>query len=386
VKIRLFRRARPVILVASVACTAAGIAIAAQIGWFLYTSSAHGAALIRHVHGAIAAADRATCQGRIGRAGGSSAASPAHRHPAADTTVDRNAGPQGLLVAPALGLVAPVEEGTSDSVLNNAVGHVPASAWPGHLGTAVFTAHNVTWFSRINHLARQDEIRYVTACRTYTYRVTSHQVVAAGSAVYNSIVPGIVLDTCYPLDALYPTSGRYLVYATLAATSPTYSSPRLRPGSPALTLPAAKGLAAQGLDLGHNVGPVGVLRFTGSPSSTWRQTNGPLKGEAAALAAYFGVIRSAGQDQRTWWADLAPSVPVSAAAGLWGGEITGYDSHLDVTLRVQGDLTLGATLTAVVTTAASAQPGTYDLAVTETVNGRGKLLVSGFTMRPARVS
>ena len=206
----MFRRARPVILVASIACIAAGIAIAAQIGWFLHTSSVHGAALIRHVHRAIAAANRAACQGRVGRAGGSSAASPAHRRPAADTTADRSTGPQGLLVAPALGLVAPVEEGTSDSVLNNAVGHVPASAWPGHLGTAVFTAHNVTWFSRINHLAREDEIRYVTPCRTYIYRVTSHQVVAAGSAGLQlgraEHRPGHVLSARCPVSDQWPVS------------------------------------------------------------------------------------------------------------------------------------------------------------------------------------
>jgi sortase A len=366
VKISGFRRARPVILAASIACIAAAIAIAAQIGWLLHSSSVHGAALIHHEHRAIAAANQADCQGQVGRAGGSST------------------GPQGLLEAPALGLVAPVEEGISDSVLNDAVGHVSASAWPGDLGTAVFSAHDVTWFSRIDHLAREDEIRYITPCRTYVYRVTAHRVVAAGSPVYNLSLPRIVLETCYPLDALYPTNRRYLVYATLATTLPTYPSPPLPPGSVPLTVPAAKGLAAQRLDLGHNDGPVGVLRFTGSPSPVWRQTNGPLRAEAAALAAYFGVIRSAGQDQRTWWASLAPSVPVSAAAGLWGGEITGYDSHLDVTLRVQGDRTLGAKLTGVVTTGASAQPGTYDLTVTETVNGGGELLVSGFTMRPAR--
>jgi len=282
-----------------------------------------------------------------------------------------------------LGLVAPVEEGTSDSVLNDAVGHVPASTWPGHLGTAVFAAHDVTWFSRIDDLAREDEIRYVTPCRTYMYRVTSHHVVAAGSPVYNLAVPRIVLDTCYPLDALYPTSSRYLVYATLTATSPSYPPSALWPDSPAFTVPAAKGLAVQGLDIGHNDGPLGVLRFSGSASSAWRQSNGPLRAEAAALAAYFGVIRSSGQNQRNWWAGLAPSVPTSAAAGLWGEEITD-DSRLDVTLRVRGDRTAGATLTTVVTTGASAQPRTFDLTVTETVNGRGKLLVSGFTMRPAR--
>ena len=283
-----------------------------------------------------------------------------------------------------LGLVAPVEEGTSDSVLNDAVGHVPASTWPGHLGTAVFAAHDVTWFSRIDQLSRDDEIRYVTPCRTYVYRVTSHEVVAAGSTIYSPVVPGIVLDTCYPLDALYPTSRRYLVYANLAVTMPTYPSSPLWPGSPRLTVPAAKGLAAEGLDLRTNDGPLGVLRFTGSPSPTWRQTNGPLRAEAAALAAYFGVIRSASQERRSWWAELAPSVPRAAAAGLWGGEITGYDGRLDVTLSVQGDRTLGAMLTAVVTTGASAQPGTYELTVSETVSGRGELLVSGFTLRPAR--
>ena len=49
---------------------------------------------------------------------------------------------------------------------------------------------------------------------------------------------------------------------------------------------------------------------------------------------------------------------------------------------MQGDRTLGATLTAEVTTAGSGQPGTYDITVTETVTATGRLLVSRFTMRP----
>jgi sortase A len=309
-------------------------------------------------------------------------ASPGHGTPAPRTTPNSGAAPRGLLEAPALGLVAPVLEGTGDVTLNDAVGHVPASVWPGPTGTSVLSAHNVTWFSRIDRLKARDEIRYVTPCRTYTYRVTSHRVVPAGYPVYNTTVPSIVLDTCYPLDALYLTSTRYLVYATLASTSPTSASPRLRPGSPSLTVRAPKALAAQGLGLDQNDGPLGVLRLTGSPSPGWRQTNTPLEAEAAALTAYFGVIRSAEQGQRTWWADLAPSVPVRAAAGLWDGNITGYDTHIDVTLRVQGNRTLGAVLTTVLTTAGSAHPGTYDLTVTETVTGRN-LVVSGFTMRPA---
>ena len=273
-------------------------------------------------------------------------------------------------------------EGTGDATLNDAVGHVPASVWPGRTGTSVFSAHNVTWFSRIDRLKPGDEIRYVTPCRTYTYRVTSHRVVPTGYPVYNTAAPSIVLDTCYPLDALYLTSTRYLVYATLATTSQASASHTPRPGSAHLTIPAPKALAAQGLGLDQNEGPLGILRLEGSPSPGWRQTNAPLEAEAAALTAYFGVIRSAEQGERTWWADLAPSVPVSAAAGLWRGGITGYDTPIDVTLRVQGDQALGATLTAVLTTSGSPHPGTYYLIVTETVTDGRTLIVTAFTMRP----
>jgi sortase A len=365
------RRAHPVLVALSIACIAAGIVIAAQIGWFLRGSSVHGAALIHQERRAIASAgaSQTACRAPAGGAG------PA--------TPDHGAGPRGLLEAPALGLVAPVLEGAGDAVLNDAVGHVPASAWPGHAGTSVFSAHDVTWFSGIDRLDPGDEIRYITPCRTYTYRVTSHRVVPAGYPVHNTAIPSIVLDTCYPLDALYLTSTRYLVYATLAATSPTSASRPPRPSSPQLTVPAPRALAAEGLAVDQNDGPLGILRFSGSPSSAWRQTSAPLDAEAAALTAYFGVIRSAEQGQRTWWADLAPSVPVSAAAGLWHGGITGYDGQIDVTLRVQGDRTIGAVLITVLTTGGSAQPGTYDLTVTESVTGGDKLIVTGFTMRPS---
>jgi hypothetical protein len=67
--------------------------------------------------------------------------------------------------------------------------------------------------------------------------------------------------------------------------------------------------------------------------------------------------------------------------GRIDGDITGYDAQIDVTLRVQGGKTQGAVLTTVLTTGDSAQSGTYDLTVTETVRSR-KLVVSGFTMRP----
>ena len=355
---------------------ATAVVIVVQIGWFLHGSSVHGAALVHRERRAIAAA--------AARRGdrGTTCRSPA--------VADVLTAPRGLLESATLGLVAPVVEGTGDAVLADAVGHVAGSAWPGHAGTSVFAAHDVTWFSGIDRLKPGDEIRYVTPCHSYSYRVTSHRVVHAGYPVYNTAVPSIVLDTCYPLNALYLTSTRYLVYATLITISRNSVSPAQapassppRPASAPLTVPAPKALVAQGLDLDQNVGPLGILGFAGSPSRRWSETSAPLTAEGTVLAEYFGVIRSAEQGERPWWADLAPSVPAAAGGGLWNSQITGYDAPIDVRLRVRGDRTLGAVLTTAITTRHSAKPRTYDLTVTETVTGTGALVVIGFHMQPA---
>lgn len=58
----------------------------------------------------------------------------------------------GILTVPALDLSAPVEEGTDDQELNVAVGHDPQSVWPGIDGTAVFLAHDVSYFVQLNQL------------------------------------------------------------------------------------------------------------------------------------------------------------------------------------------------------------------------------------------
>jgi sortase A len=366
------RRGRRVVRLAlvavSVACIGAGLLLAGHMAWFVRSSSVHGAALVQRERRAISVS---------GPAAPSCQSLSQYGAPAA------GGEPQGLLEIPVLGLTAPVLQGTGDPVLAEAVGHVPASVWPGEPGTSVLAAHDVTWFSGIGQLRPGDELRYVIPCRTFTYRVTSHRVVAAGYPVYNTVTARIVLDTCYPLNALYLTGSRYLVYADLIETSPTAAIPA-PPATPSpLIVPAPKALVAEGLGLEQNEAPLGVLSLAGSPSASWRQTSAPLQAEASVLTAYFGIVRSAEQANRNWWADLAPSLRGPATAGLWGGQITGYDTPLDITLRMQDSRVLGATLTAEVSTAGSRQPGTYSLAVTETVSGR-ELLVSSFTMHPVR--
>jgi sortase A len=357
------RRRRPsarlVLAGASVLSIGAGAALLVHIGAFFVHSSVAGGALVGRERKAIATAP------------GKTAACEATR---GDATAD-GGNPDGLLEAPALGLVAPVLQGTGDTVLGEAVGHDPASVWPGQLGTSVLSAHDVTWFSRIAQLKPGSQVRYVTPCWTYDYKVTSHAVVTAGSPVYNTGAARLVLDTCYPLDALYITSTRYLVYASLVGTSPTHATAAV-PGSwPPPAVPAPAQLAAQGLSLAKNPTPLGTLRLTGSPSRAWKQSSAPFQFEAAALAEYFGLARTTAQEESAWWADLAPSVPVSSAGALWGGQVSVYGSPLMITLRADGTKAAAATLAATVTVTWPAGTGSYDLAVTETVR-HDRLLVT----------
>jgi LPXTG-site transpeptidase (sortase) family protein len=279
-------------------------------------------------------------------------------------------------------MVAPVVQGTGDSVLSEAVGHDPASVWPGQAGTSVLSAHDVTWFSSIGKLKPGNEIRYVTPCRTYTYKVTSHAIVAAGSPVYNTWKARLVLDTCWPLNALFLTSTRYLVYADLIASASTHATAPVPGRWPPPAVPAPAKLAAQKLDLAHNPAPLGRLRLTGSPARAWSQSSAPLQFEAAALAEYFGLIRSAAQERRAWWADLAPSVHTSAAGALWGGRLESYDSKLAIKLRAAGTKPVSATLTATVAVTGPDGTGSYRLTVVETVKA-GRLLVTRARLTPA---
>lgn len=362
------RPARAVIAVLSLAMIGTAFALAGHIVFFLHRSSTRGAALVHAERRLIAAAagDAAACQPAPGDGTRDSAGS------APGTT----AGPAGLLQAPSLGLVAPVLQGTSDAVLDDAVGHLPASAWPGQPGTSVLAAHDVTWFSRITRLKPGDVVRYVTRCRTYSYQVTAHAIVSAGAPLHSTRGSSLVLDTCYPLDALFTTSSRYLVYATLVQSSPTHPSAPA-PGSwPQPAVPAPAALSAQGLSDAQNYAPLGTLRITGTPAIAWRQSSAPLGFQNAALAEFFGLTRSAAEGRRAWWSALAPAVPAADAGALWNHVIATYDTRLSVTLSVRGGQPQGAAVSALVTMTGAGAPGSYRVTVTETVRG-GQLLATG---------
>ena len=212
----------------------------------------------------------------------------------------------GILSIPALHLDAPVEEGTDDGELNVAVGHDAQSVWPGVHGAAVFLAHDVSYFVHLNELKPGDLITYATACNTVKFRVSSQQVVAAGSPVSNTADPSLVLDTCWPPNALFFTPDRLLIRASEvgAATRGADLHPEAQFARTVLstdyTTSAPQELQAQGLTLQQNEAPMGTMTLVNA-SVAFAQSPGPLSLEAAALETYFGGLHAAAQRQGVWW-------------------------------------------------------------------------------------
>jgi hypothetical protein len=117
------KRRRALFAISGVVLIAVALAIGGHIAYFYYRSKTQGDVLISKYKKAIALAkvDPRLCSEKD--QGGVSSARPG-----------------GLLEIPSLGLVAPVVQGTSQSVLEDAVGHDPASPWPSSKGTSVFDA------------------------------------------------------------------------------------------------------------------------------------------------------------------------------------------------------------------------------------------------------
>ncbi|MHB8437815.1 MAG: class D sortase [Acidimicrobiales bacterium] len=275
----------------------------------------------------------------------------------------------GVLAMPQLGVTAPVEQGTGDTELNVAVGHADATPLPGQPGTAVLLAHDVSYFARIDQLAKGSQIQYTTGCATHLFEVTGHTIVTAGAPIPQQPGNGLVLDTCWPTNALWYTPNRYLVEAQEVSVkttkTPTSASAQTWPTGYVSTAPPA--LVAEGLTLATNSQPMGTLTITGTPNEAWAQSPAPLAVESAALASYFGGLKSAAQHQNAWWAQLAPGVAMPGA--LSGATVTGHDAPLDVTITTNGDQPTSVTLSTKVTLSGGPSSGEFSQNVTEAIQG-----------------
>lgn len=364
-------RTRTAALALAVLLMGAGGAILGRLALSMWQSRTVGYSLVREEQGLIAASSRAGARATL-----------AHR---AALTYQGHAL-RGLLEIPRIDLTAPVLDGASEATLRVAVGHVPQSAWPGEgSGTAVFAAHNVTWFAHIPRLRRGDLVRFVTPHAVFSYRVVAASVEPVDTYLHLDR-HGLILDTCYPLNALYFTGQRYLVYADFCGSRVTGTvKPRATPALPAqprLSLPTA--LVRQGLTLRANPIPLGALLLAGSPDVRFSQSPATLDLAAAAHELFFAALHAAEQQRTAWWRRLAPQVPFSRVAPLCGARLAAFPAPLDTVLTIQGQRLVCIDLTLRAEVAGGPSPGTYALHVREAAR-RGMLRVTGCSLSPTTV-
>jgi sortase A len=297
---------------------------------------------------------------------------------------DSNPQPAGLLSIPSIGLNdAPVVNGTDDAQLNVAIGHDPESPWPGQPGTAVLSAHDVTWFHELPSLNSGDTVIYETPCARYSFSVVGHQIIRAGMAPVDTPDATLILDTCWPINALYFTGLRYEVTAKLKSSEPVASQigPALRPHLQ-ISVPAPPTLsAAAQLNFPYLPFPLGTLNITGTPSQAWQQSTAPIDGELATLSMYEDAIYSLQHNRPDWFADLAPNISYASVNPLVGAKVT-YLNDLNPTINVISDRVQSVTVTAIIRISNSKEPGTYQLNMVATVT-KGVLHITTFNLSPS---
>lgn len=360
------KRRRPVLAVVSSAAIVAGLAVAADIGWFYVKSDTTGGGLLAKEKAAIAAANPPVVADK------SSAPTTA-----CAPSVPQRGGVGGIVSASGIGLQAPVVQGQADAQLAVAVGHDSKSVWPGQPGTAVLAAHDVSWFSRIDQLAVGSTIEYQTTCATYYFTVSAHKIVATGSPVYNTSNPSLVLSTCYPLDALWITSKRYLVYAELTkvvAGGAVATVPSPSAGAITTSLPAD--LVASVAARVTTSAPLGPLTLNGNPTSAWAQSDEPINAAGSALQLYFGTLQLAAQRNYAGFEEAAPGL---SAGALWGETVSATVGSVSPTLQVDGTTVTGATVASEVRLSDGAL---YNVKMNATVTS-GRLSVTQLVLSPA---
>jgi sortase A len=128
----------------------------------------------------------------------------------------------GEIHIPKIGLVHPVYEGVTLTVVDHGPGHWPGSAVPGQLGNSVFAGHRVTHshpFRRIHELAPGDDIVFKMQNGTFSYKMTGHQIVTPKDVhIVNPTTDATVtLFACHPPGS---ARQRYVVRGAFVSATP----------------------------------------------------------------------------------------------------------------------------------------------------------------------
>jgi sortase A len=128
----------------------------------------------------------------------------------------------GEIRIPKIGLVHPIFEGVTLTVIDHGPGHWPGSAMPGQLGNAVFAGHRVTHthpMRRIDELVEGDDIIFATNDGVFTYKVTGHEIVTPKDVRIVTPTPNatVTIFGCHPPGQ---ATHRYVVHGVFASSTP----------------------------------------------------------------------------------------------------------------------------------------------------------------------
>ncbi|MCY0897232.1 MAG: class D sortase [Alicyclobacillaceae bacterium] len=267
----------------------------------------------------------------------------------------------GMIDIPSLHVKAPILQGTSSTVLNVGAGHLKTSAMPGKPGATVIAAHNATWFRHINELTKGQTIIVETPKASYTYHVERSEVVHVGQTVPNTLQPSLILEACYPLNALYLTPTRYLVFAKLVDTA-AHTEQLVSNGGAIYQAELPKSLLHGPVLLQNNPLPMGTLTYSGHPNESFQESNAPLSAVNAMTELFLAVVHtSARTNLSDLYAILKGTVDSSkltweqfeiAHNPLYGKSLSSvsYASSYDIVLHVDGNTLKSAEGVAVVQT------------------------------------
>jgi sortase A len=109
----------------------------------------------------------------------------------------------GTIEIPKIGLVHPIFEGITLTVIDHGPGHWPGSALPGEVGNSVFPGHRVTHshpFLDLDQLSLNDRIIFHMPKADDVYKVISTQIVRPNDLWVTdpSRSPTVTLIACHP--------------------------------------------------------------------------------------------------------------------------------------------------------------------------------------------
>lgn len=255
------------------------------------------------------------------------------------------AAPAGQVVAtlsiPALSLVTAVVQGTSDATLLVAPGHYLSSVMPGQVGTSVIAAHNATFFRHLNRLQLGARIVVTTSQGRFVYQVVGHEVVRQGEGVVNTPYSSLLLEACYPLNALYLTPDRYVVQAMpLSDQLAAGAAPALQPANqtPNFQADISSAVAARyPLWLYQNSIPMGQLSYqgaSGAPLARFQQSGQPIAVEEQAIRLWDAVRYVSQSGSAANLAALVPPTVAPAVNPYWRAAAVSFAGMMNVVERL----------------------------------------------------